>query len=305
MASLLTVNSNPNVYYKAPQNTTLNEKSSVAEQTTTIPENNSNDSFSSNEAGINTESDIEEKDSIGKKFVRFIGGVVIVAAALFTAYKWKGDKWLNPEAQGFGAKIKNWLMKPGEYMEKGFNKLRGKGNAKTEGDGSKPAETSTGTPGKGNTNPESEIVQKTKNKGNVNPEGDRLKAIEDFEKRIQANPNIKLHSEPGIGDPIPLIEFRSVYKVDKIDDEEMVKFIDHCKAEGINIESDISITLSKLSPESNKVQGRDANYLIGIDGRNADGIHPIVRCLYKAKSVSENIEKELNSITERYIMNIK
>ena len=127
MASLLTVNSNPNVYYKAPQNTALDENSSVAEQTTTIQKNNSTDSFvhetSSNEVGLNTKSDTEEKDSIGKIFAKVIGGVVIVTAALFTAYKWKGDKWLNPETQGFRAKAKNWLMKPGEWMEKTYKNL--------------------------------------------------------------------------------------------------------------------------------------------------------------------------------------
>ena len=302
MASLLTLNSNPNVYYKAPQNTTLNKKSSVAEQTTTIPENNSNDSFSSNKAGINTESDIEEKDSIGKKFVRFIGGVVIVAAALFTAYKWKGDKWLNPEAQGFGAKIKNWLMKPGEYMEKGFNKLRGKGKAKSEGETNPKPESETNPKPEGETNPKPEGETTTNNV--IDAIEQHQATVKKLENRIKLSSNLTKISPDG--DPIPIIEFNSPQKVDVINDEEIAKFVERCRAEGIDFKPGVSVGLCRVEPNDTKlVKGQDANYVMTTNGHCEDGILLIVRCLYKAKSVSENIEKELNSITERYIIDIK
>ena len=81
---------------------------------------------------------VEEKSGgIGKKIAKFIGGVLVLSAAAFGLYKWKGANgtWLNKDAEGIVAKMKNWAVKPGEWIDKNivknlseqFGKLRKKG----------------------------------------------------------------------------------------------------------------------------------------------------------------------------------
>ena len=60
----------------------------------------------------------KKKKGFGRKLLGFIGKLAVVAAAAFGLYKWKGASWLNKEATGFGPKLKNILVKPGEWVDK-------------------------------------------------------------------------------------------------------------------------------------------------------------------------------------------
>lgn len=60
-----------------------------------------------------------KKGGVLKTIGKVIGGAIVLAAASFGLFKWKGDKWLAPEAKGFLANAKKWLVKPGEWLNKG------------------------------------------------------------------------------------------------------------------------------------------------------------------------------------------
>ena len=60
----------------------------------------------------------KKKKGFGRKVLGFVGKLAVVAAAAFGLYKWKGGKWLNKSAEGFGPKLKNILVKPGEWVDK-------------------------------------------------------------------------------------------------------------------------------------------------------------------------------------------
>ena len=116
MVSPVQFNNNSNVYFRGEKEDLINAPGAFEQQA--VPETPA-DEFVSGE-----QPEVEEKSSVGSKIAKVVGGLLVAAAALFTAYKWKGDTWLNKEAKGTTAKIKNWLMKPGEYMEKGFKKIK-------------------------------------------------------------------------------------------------------------------------------------------------------------------------------------
>lgn len=59
----------------------------------------------------------EKKGSVLKTIGKVVGGLVVLAGASFGLYKWKGDKWLLPEAKGFLAGVKKALIKPGEFLD--------------------------------------------------------------------------------------------------------------------------------------------------------------------------------------------
>ena len=133
MVSPVQFNNSQRVYFRA--NEDLINAPGAFEQPT-VPETQED------EVVLSTQTDAKEKSSVGKTIAKVAGGVLVAAAALFGAYKWKGDTWLNKEATGTTAKIKNWLMKPGEYMEKGFKRIKNalgfgkdaKGTSKAEGE---------------------------------------------------------------------------------------------------------------------------------------------------------------------------
>ena len=341
MVSLLKVTNNPNIQYKTPENTTTNNSSPVSDTVPAVQENISTSNYVSvptvDEVVLGAQPKVKGKSGGGNTIAKSVGGLLVATTALVCAYKWKGDKWLNKEAYTTGDKIKNWLMKPGEWMEKGFNKLRGKGKVKPEGETTLNPKGQTTSNPKGETtqklegettpkpegettpNPEGEPTPKLEGETTPNPEGKTTSthegettpnpegetAIEKLENRVKSSSNITRTSPDG--DPIPIIEFNSPQKVDVINDEEIAKFVERCRAEGIDFKSGVSVGLYRVEPDDTKwVKGRDANYvMITIYGHCEDGILPIVSGLYKANSVSKNIEKELNSITQCYIMNIK
>ena len=140
MVSPVQFNNSQRVYFRGSDEDLINAPGAFEQQAT--PETQEDEFVSS------AQPEVEEKSSVGKKIAKFVGGLIVAAAALFTAYKWKGDTWLNKEAQGTTAKIKNWLMKPGEWMENTFKSLKTKlgFGKKVEGKDTKPAETTTETP---------------------------------------------------------------------------------------------------------------------------------------------------------------
>ena len=83
----------------------------------------------------------EKKGSVGKTIAATVGSVLVLAGALWGLFKWKGNTWITKNPEGIMAKIKNWLAKPGEWLDKqGKNlveKVRGtkkpEGEVKTEG----------------------------------------------------------------------------------------------------------------------------------------------------------------------------
>lgn len=76
----------------------------------------------------NLVADEPKKGGALKTIGKVLGGVVVLLGASFGLYKWKGDKWLLPEAKGFMAGIKKALVKPGEFIDqKLISKLSGKG----------------------------------------------------------------------------------------------------------------------------------------------------------------------------------
>lgn len=80
----------------------------------------------------------KKKGSIGKTIAYVVGGLVVTAGALFGLFKWKGDKWLNPAAEGTMGKLKNYLVKPGEWLDK-----QGKALLEKCGIGKKPTKPAT------------------------------------------------------------------------------------------------------------------------------------------------------------------
>ena len=140
MVSPVQFNNSQRVYFRGSDEDLINAPGAFEQQAT--PETQEDEFVSS------AQPEVEEKSSVGKKIAKFVGGLIVAAAALFTAYKWKGDTWLNKEAQGTTAKIKNWLMKPGEWMEKTFKNLKTKLGIgkKVEGKDAKPAEKPVETP---------------------------------------------------------------------------------------------------------------------------------------------------------------
>ena len=86
------------------------------------------------EVVLSNKPDAEEKSGIGKTIAKTIGTVVVIAGALFGLFKWKGAKWLNPEASTKLDKFKNYAVKPGEWLDKTFKnigKKLGIGGSKT------------------------------------------------------------------------------------------------------------------------------------------------------------------------------
>lgn len=61
--------------------------------------------------------DDDKKSSPLKTIGKIVGGLVVLLGASFGVYKWKGNKWLNPEAKGFMATIKKAIVKPGEFID--------------------------------------------------------------------------------------------------------------------------------------------------------------------------------------------
>ena len=59
----------------------------------------------------------KKKKGIGKKILKTVVGLAVAAAALFGLHKWKGAKWSAEGAEGFLAKVKNWAVKPGEWID--------------------------------------------------------------------------------------------------------------------------------------------------------------------------------------------
>ncbi len=57
-----------------------------------------------------------KKGGVLKTIGAVIGSAAAIAVASFGLFKWKGDKWLLPEAKGFMNGIKKWLVKPGEFL---------------------------------------------------------------------------------------------------------------------------------------------------------------------------------------------
>lgn len=83
--------------------------------------------------------DEPKKNNVLKTIGKVLGGVVVLLGASFGLYKWKGDKWLLPEAKGFMAGIKKALVKPGEFIDqKIVARFSGKG-AKAASEGTEAA----------------------------------------------------------------------------------------------------------------------------------------------------------------------
>lgn len=91
------------------------------------------------EVVLSNKPDAEEKSGIGKTIAKAIGGVVVLAGALFGLFKWKGAKWLNPEAATNLDKFKNYAVKPGEWLDNAFKSI----GKKLGIGGSKATETAT------------------------------------------------------------------------------------------------------------------------------------------------------------------
>ena len=75
----------------------------------------------------------KKKGGIGKTIAAVATSIVVAGAALFGLFKWKGAKWLNPNAGTTMDKFKNILMKPGEWLEntaKSIGKKLGIGGGK-------------------------------------------------------------------------------------------------------------------------------------------------------------------------------
>ena len=68
-------------------------------------------------ADAKANNDGEKKSSVMKTIGKIVGGLVVLAGASFGMFKWKGDKWLAPEAKGFFAAIKKAIVKPGEFID--------------------------------------------------------------------------------------------------------------------------------------------------------------------------------------------
>lgn len=110
MVSPVQYSNNRQVYFRANDDLI---SSPGAFQQTNVPETPADEVIiSSNEA------EPKKKGGIAKTIFGVLGTAVVVAGALFGLTKWKGEKWLNPKAEKFVDKLKNWAVKPGEWLEK-------------------------------------------------------------------------------------------------------------------------------------------------------------------------------------------
>lgn len=87
-----------------------------------------------NEAAVSGES---KKSNIGKTIGKAAGAVVALLAASYGMFKWKGDKWLLPEAKGFLAWCKKTVVKPGQFID---DKIISKIGSKASKKAAKPAQ---------------------------------------------------------------------------------------------------------------------------------------------------------------------
>jgi len=80
----------------------------------------------SNEAAITEE---PGKSNLWKNIGIAAGAVVVALGASFGMFKWKGDKWLMPEAKGLMANIKKAIVKPGQWIDENIiKKLANRGS---------------------------------------------------------------------------------------------------------------------------------------------------------------------------------
>ncbi len=102
----------------------------------------------------------ENGGSTGKTIAKVVGGAIAIAAALWGLHAWKGNEWIIKEGEqaskdiNLGDKIKNALVKPGEWLDNKIvkpitKKVRGKkaeGETKPEGEtpAAKPEGEATG-----------------------------------------------------------------------------------------------------------------------------------------------------------------
>ena len=89
------------------------------------------------------ESESKGKSSVGKAILGTISGVILLTASAWGLFKWKGEKWINKEASSTGAKIKNALAKPGEWIDENIvkkisNKFRNKTSEEPDVNSGKP-----------------------------------------------------------------------------------------------------------------------------------------------------------------------
>jgi len=78
----------------------------------------------SSEAAANEE---PKKSSLWKNIGKGAVAVVVLLGASFGMFKWKGDKWLMPEAKGWMAGIKKAIVKPGEWIDKKIQRIANRG----------------------------------------------------------------------------------------------------------------------------------------------------------------------------------
>jgi hypothetical protein len=118
MVSPVQFTNSPRIHFKGNEDL-INAPGAFEQPAQAVPETPSDEIVLSNKP------DAEKKGGIGKTIAKAIGGIVVLAGALFGLYKWKGvhGDWLNKEAQTTGAKIKNALVKPGEWLDNTFKSI--------------------------------------------------------------------------------------------------------------------------------------------------------------------------------------
>lgn len=107
---------NHGVYFRGKDDELLSSPGAFQRQD--IPETPEDEVVLSNKADAP-----KKKGSVGKTIAKLVATLAVVGGALFGLFKWKGAKWLNPEATGFMEKAKNWAVKPGEWLEKQGQKI--------------------------------------------------------------------------------------------------------------------------------------------------------------------------------------
>ena len=122
---------NQKVYFRGENEDLINSPGAF-QQPEAVPET------PADEVVLSTKPEAEKKGGVGKSIAKTIGGIVVLAGALLGLYKWKGvhGDWLNKEAATTGAKIKNALVKPGEWIDnalKSIGKKLGIGGRAAEG----------------------------------------------------------------------------------------------------------------------------------------------------------------------------
>ena len=88
--------------------------------------------------------DEPKKSSIGKTIGKIAGAIVVLLGASYGMFKWKGDKWLLPEAKGFFAWCKKAIVKPGQFIDdKIISKIANRGSKKASKAAGEAAEQAT------------------------------------------------------------------------------------------------------------------------------------------------------------------